>query len=71
MGDLVMMETGGKMIDIYIFGLGEGKRYLDRCLLNEVNIIGYIDNFKAKQINGLDGIPVIFQNEIQKNFAVY
>lgn len=63
-----MMETGGKMIDIYIFGLGEGKRYLDRCLLNEVNIIGYIDNFKAKQINGLDGIPVIFQNEIQKNF---
>lgn len=68
MGDLVMMETGGKMIDIYIFGLGEGKRYLDRCLLNEVNIIGYIDNFKAKQINGLDGIPVIFQNEIQKNF---
>lgn len=56
------------MIDIYIFGLGEGKRYLDRCLLNEVNIIGYIDNFKAKQINGLDGIPVIFQNEIQKNF---
>lgn len=63
-----MMETGGKMIDIYIFGLGEGKRYLDRCLLNEVNIIGYIDNFKAKQINGLDGIPVISQNEIQKNF---
>ena len=32
MGDLVMMETGGKMIDIYIFGLGEGKRQDCRSL---------------------------------------
>lgn len=56
------------MENIYIFGLGEGKRYVDRCLLDGVNICGYIDNFKAEQTKHLDGIPVVCQNELQKDY---
>lgn len=56
------------MENIYIFGLGEGKKYLDCCLLDTVNICGYIDNFKAEKIKNLDGIPVVRQNELCNNY---
>lgn len=56
------------MISVYIFGLGEGKKYLDRCLLKTVHICGYIDNYKAEQMNSLEGIPVIRQKEVKAGY---
>lgn len=57
------------MENIYIFGLGDGKSYLDRCLLDTVNIYGYIDNFKAEKIKNLNGIPVIRQDELCNSYS--
>ncbi len=53
---------------IYIFGIGEGKKYLDRCIQKEIEICGYIDNYKATQLSVLQGKPVIQQNELSGDY---
>ena len=50
---------------IYIFGMGKGKTYLDRCLLPETEICGYIDNYKAEEMGFLNGKPVFKQSELR------
>lgn len=50
---------------VYIYGLGKGKQALDRCLIrNSINIIAYIDHYKAKEIKRYEGVPVICAKEI-------
>ena len=50
---------------VYIYGLGKGKQALDRCLIKKsVDIIAYIDRYKAKEIKRYEGIPVICAKEI-------
>lgn len=57
------------MIDVYIFGIGNGKKYLDRCLLkNNVNICGYIDNYKAREIKFYENVPIVKQNELCEQY---
>ncbi|MDD6627671.1 MAG: GT-D fold domain-containing glycosyltransferase [Lachnospiraceae bacterium] len=57
------------MINIYIFGIGQGKKYLDRCLLNSnVNICGFIDNYKAEEMNLFEGISVVKQSELYYSY---
>ncbi len=46
---------------VYIFGLGERKKYLDRCLRKAVTVSGYIDNYKANNMSSLAGKPVMKQ----------
>lgn len=53
------------MKKIYIFGLGKGKEFVDRCLLKEqVNCIGFIDNYRADTEKRAEGIPIIKQQEL-------
>ncbi len=52
---------------IYIFGLGKGKEYVDRCLRKDVEIIAFIDNYRAENIS-IDGIPVIKQQDISDDY---
>lgn len=57
------------MINIYIFGMGKGKKFLDRCLIKDnVNICGYIDNYKANEMSFLDGVPVVKQNNLRSKY---
>jgi len=57
------------MKKIYIYGLGKGKKILERCLLNEnIQIIAYIDNYKSKEIDILDNIPVIAAKDLDNSF---
>jgi glycosyltransferase family protein len=57
------------MFDIYIWGLGKGKKYLDRCILSEnITVCGYIDNYKADDNVSFDGCPVISQNDLDGNY---
>ena len=53
---------------IYIFGLGERKKYLDRCLIEDVSICGYIDNYKADKMNTFAGKPVVKQDNLCKDY---
>ena len=55
---------------IYIFGLGERKKYLDRCLIENVSICGYIDNYKADKINTFAGKPVVKQDNLCKDYDI-
>lgn len=58
------------MNKVYIYGLGQGKRVLDRCLLRDkLRIIAYVDNYKADVMNDLDGVPVIKSNQIDNEGA--
>ncbi len=57
------------MVKVYIFGIGKGKKYLDRCLLkNDVTICGYIDNYKAELMKSFEGTPVVKQSELQEEY---
>ena len=57
------------MKKIYIFGLGKGKPFIDRCLLEDnVNVLGFVDNYKAGSLRELDGKPVIRQKELLRDF---
>ena len=48
---------------VYIFGTGQGERYVRRCLREDVVICGYIDNYKADK--GLfDGKSVVRQTDV-------
>lgn len=57
------------MKNIYIYGLGKGKKYADRCLIaSEISIIAYIDNYKSKSTNSFEGIDLISLEEINQDF---
>lgn len=57
------------MKKIYIFGMGKGKRYVDRCLLkDQVAYIGFVDNYRADTGKMADGIPIIRQEELKSEF---
>ena len=44
----------------YIYGLGKGKQVLDICLKkDDVDIIAYIDQYKAKNEELYEGLPVL------------
>lgn len=53
---------------IYIFGIGKGKKFFDRCLLGDVYICGYIDNYKAQEISFFENKPVIKQSELYEQY---
>ena len=53
---------------IYIFGMGKGKTYLDRCLLPETEICGYIDNYKSEEIGFFDERPVVSQKNLGESY---
>ena len=53
------------MKKVYIFGMGEGRKYVERCLLEKVDVCGYIDNYKAEEMGFLNGKPVFKQSELR------
>lgn len=55
-------------MNIYVFGLGKCKKYLDRCLLETVSISGYIDNYKANTMNSFAGKPILRQDELSGSY---
>lgn len=56
------------MKSIYIFGIGKGKGYLERCLLENVYVCGYIDNYKAENMLFFEGKRVVRQNELFEQY---
>lgn len=57
------------MNKIYIYGLGKGKTVLDRCLIKKnIMLLAYIDNYAVNR--NIDGIPVIYSNQIADSEAV-
>ncbi len=56
------------MINVYVFGIGKGKKFLDQCLLKSVNICGFIDNYKSEKLNSFQGIPVVEQSKISGKY---
>ena len=53
----------------YIYGLGKGKQVLDICLKkDDVDIIAYIDQYKAKNEELYEGLPVIRAEEIVSGY---
>ena len=57
------------MKKIYIFGLGKGKSFVDRCLLAEqTECIGYIDNYRANLERTLEERPIFKQEELKTGF---
>lgn len=54
------------MKKIYIFGMGKGKEFVDRCLLrDQVECVGYVNNFCSDSERVIDGIPIIRQDELK------
>lgn len=57
------------MKNIYIFGMGKGKLYLDRCLnVSDVTILGYINNYNTDKHFAKDGNRIITQKQITGNY---
>lgn len=57
------------MKKIYIFGLGCGLAYLERCIKNDsVNVLGYIDNYKCATEKEYNGLSIINQYNIKNEF---
>ncbi|MCI8294331.1 MAG: DUF1792 domain-containing protein [Lachnospiraceae bacterium] len=57
------------MKKIYIFGLGQGKAFVDRCLLwEQTDCIGFINNYKTEEETASDGIPILKQEELSTDF---
>lgn len=57
------------MYNIYIFGMGEGKKYLDRCMnFSQVKILGYINNYEKNKKIAEDGNKIITQTELDDDF---
>lgn len=54
---------------VYIFGMGQGKAFVDRCLLqDQIECIGYINNFCEDSEKMFDGIPIVRQSELSEKF---
>ena len=58
------------MKKVYIFGMGEGRKYVERCLLEKVDVCGYIDNYKAEEMGFLNGKPVFKQSELRYRLGI-
>ena len=57
------------MNKIYIFGIGKGEKYLNRCLIRDNVIINaYIDNYKAETLGVYNGCDIIKQDSINENY---
>lgn len=57
------------MKKIYIFGMGKGKQFVERCLLkDQITCIGFVDNYRADMEKAADGIPVIRQEDVKNEF---
>lgn len=57
------------MKKIYIFGMGKGKAYIDRCLIKEnTEVLGIIDNYKADIMSEVEGIPLVKQNKLSGGY---
>lgn len=57
------------MKKIYLFGTGQGKAYVDRCLLREkIELLGFIDNYRANSVSEMDGVPIIGQNQLAADY---
>lgn len=57
------------MKKIYIFGMGKGKTFVDRCMLgNQTKCIGYVNNFHKDSEKMYDGIPIVRQDELEDDF---
>lgn len=53
------------MVNVYIYGLGAGRKILDKCLIkNEIKILAYIDNYKVGKDIDLDAIPIIKEEDL-------
>ncbi|SHI16920.1 glycosyltransferase, SP_1767 family [Butyrivibrio fibrisolvens DSM 3071] len=52
---------------VYIYGRGLGFKYVKRCLLEQVEIIAYIDNYAQDKVSG-DGISIIKKDELLQDF---
>ena len=53
------------MVNVYIYGLGAGRKILDKCLIkNEIKILAYIDNYKVGKDIDLDAIPIIKDEDL-------
>lgn len=50
---------------VFIFGTGEGERYVKGCILEGVIVCGYIDNYKAGTSKYFNGKPIVKQQELQ------
>ncbi|SFO07168.1 glycosyltransferase, SP_1767 family [Pseudobutyrivibrio sp. UC1225] len=51
------------MKKVYIFGRGVGYSYLKKCLVNDIEIKAFIDNYAQEQVD-VDGIPIINEQSI-------
>lgn len=57
------------MKKIYIFGMGQGKTFVDRCLIKDgIEILGVIDNFKVGIMDETEGIPIISQSQLSDGY---
>lgn len=57
------------MKKVYIFGMGKGKAFADRCLLkDQTKCIGYINNFRKDTKRTYDNIPIVKQDELKDDF---
>lgn len=57
------------MKKVYIFGMGKGKAFVDRCLLKDQTVcVGYINNFHKDSERMHDNIPIIRQDELEGDF---
>lgn len=52
-------------MEVYIFGTGEGEKYVKRCMLESVIVCGYIDNYKADKLKLYNGKPIVRQQNLQ------
>lgn len=57
------------MRKIYIFGMGQGKAFVERCLLqDQIECIGYVNNFPKESEKMRDDILIIRQDELIDDF---
>ncbi|MDE6603088.1 MAG: GT-D fold domain-containing protein [Lachnospiraceae bacterium] len=57
------------MKKLYIFGMGKGKAYIDRCLMKDkTQVLGIIDNYKADIMSEVEGIPLVRQNKLSDGY---
>lgn len=56
------------MKKIYLYGIGKGKQYVERCLIKEqIKICGYIDNYKVGE-EGTKHIPIVKSDDLREDF---
>lgn len=57
------------MKKIYIFGMGKGKVFVDRCLLKDrTKCIGYVNNFCKDTERTYDNIPIVKEDELEDDY---